>query len=130
MGFRNGAYAKVWKVKPGKGNYYEAEMSTSRKKQDGTYETDWSYKFVRLVGTAAEQAQSIKDGDSVQIGSCDVTNKYDKERNTTYTNYVIFNFMDNNQNNNHDNSKSSKAKPQPQEDSLSMEDINNEELPF
>ena len=93
MGFRSGAYAKVWSCSKGNGNYYVADMSTSRKTQDGGYENDWSNKFVRLVGEAAEQAESINDGDSVRIGSCDVTNHYDKTKQILYTNYVIFSFM-------------------------------------
>ncbi len=90
--FSNGAWVKIWKCEKGNGNYYVAQMSTSRKNQEGNYETDWSDGRVRLVGTAAKQAEKIKDGDRLQIESCGVTNTYDKEKKVTYTNYVIFAF--------------------------------------
>lgn len=110
MGFRSGAYAKVWSCSKGNGNYYVADMSTSRKTQDGGYENDWSNKFVRLVGEAAEQAESINDGDSVRIGSCDVTNHYDKAKQTLYTNYVIFSFMNDDDNGSGNTQRSSAKK--------------------
>ena len=110
MGFRSGAYAKVWSCSKGNGNYYVADMSTSRKTQDGGYENDWSNKFVRLVGEAAEQAESINDGDSVRIGSCDVTNHYDKAKQTLYTNYVIFSFMNDDDDNGSGNTQRNSAK--------------------
>lgn len=91
MGFRKGAYAKVWSWKDGNGNYKVAEMSTSKKEGDG-YQTDWSNKFVRLVGTAAKQIESLGDSPRVRIGECDVTNNFDKAKQTLYTNYVILSF--------------------------------------
>lgn len=94
MGFGQGKYGHVWKIE-NKGNYHVAEMSTSKKnKQTDQYETDWTNKFVRLVGTAHNQIESMDISKNVRIGACEVTNKYDKEKNTTYTNYVIFGFED------------------------------------
>lgn len=101
MGFRQGGYAHIWNLE-NKGNYHVAEMSTSKKNKDtDKYETDWSNKFVRLVGTAHQQADTLDISKNVKIGACDVTNKYDKEKNTTYTNYVIFGFEDANGDGNH-----------------------------
>ena len=34
MGFGTGKYAKIWELKKGNGNYYTAEMSTSKKAKD------------------------------------------------------------------------------------------------
>lgn len=94
MGFKQGGYAHIWKVEE-KGNYSVAEISTSKKnKTTDEYETDWSNKFVRLVGTAHDQIKTMDISKNVKIGACEVTNKYDKEKNTTYTNYVIFGFED------------------------------------
>lgn len=136
MGFRSGAYAKVWKVEKGNGNFYVAEMSTSKKAKDRSgnviqengkdkYETDWSNKFVRLVGTAAEQAEAMSDGVSVKIDSCEVTNKYDKEKNTTYTNYVIYAFSEDGQ------SKPTQSANKPSSDGfMNIPDGIDEELPF
>lgn len=98
MGFGQGKFCKIWKLED-KGNYHVAEMSTSKKnKGTNEYENDWSNKFVRLVGTAHQQIKSIDTSKTVKIGSCEVTNKYDKEKNTTYTNYTIFNFEDTQEN--------------------------------
>ena len=96
MAFRSGAYAKVWNCEKGNGNYYVAEMSTSKKGQNGEYEKDWSSKFVRLIGTAAKRAESLGKGDTVRIGDCEVTNHYDNAKKTMYTNFAIFSFMDDN----------------------------------
>lgn len=94
MGFRQGAYAKIWKVED-KGNYHVAQMSISRKNKDtGNYDTEWQNNFVRLVGTAHQQIKSMDISHNVKLGACDVTNKYDAEKKTTYTNYVVFGFED------------------------------------
>ena len=118
MGFATGKYAKVWKVED-KGKYSVAEMSTSKKnKQTGEYETDWSDKFVRLIGDAHTAIQKLGSGARIKIGDCDVTNKYDKEKKQTYTNYAIFSLEDAN--------GGSKPQSKPQQ---TTEDLN-DELPF
>lgn len=104
MGFGAGRFAKIWNINKGTGNFYVAEMSTSKKmKVNGQdviengkakYETDWSNKFVRLVGTAAKQAETIMPGDSRKIESCEVTNHWDKAKQVLYTNYTIFAFAE------------------------------------
>ena len=86
--FANGAYATIWEVNRGKGNYYEVRLSTSKKK-DGTYEQDFS-AMVRFVGSAANVVASMGKKDRVKIGSCGVTNSYNKEKGVLYTNYVVF----------------------------------------
>lgn len=87
MGFRVDSYAKVWEIE-NKGNYSEAKISISKKnKQTNQYETEFQSK-VRLVGQA--HTCKVKANDRIKIKSCDVTNKYDKEKKITYTNYVIF----------------------------------------
>lgn len=90
--FGQGNYAKVWEVKKAEqGNYYLAQLSTSRKTQDG-YEKDWSDGRVRLVGEAAKKAATLAGNERIRIGSCGVTNTYDKEKKVMYTNYVVFDF--------------------------------------
>lgn len=103
MGFRSatlndkgqlvGGWAKIWKVED-KGNYSVAQVSVSRKKDDG-YETEFQNNFVRLVGRAHEIGKNIgqpQGGANIQILSCDVTNRYDKDKKQEYTNFVIFDF--------------------------------------
>ena len=95
MGFRQGAYAKIWSIKD-EGNYSVAQISVSKKNKDSDgYTTEFQDGYVRLVGTAHETAKSLQvpnNGVSIQISSCDVTNKYDAEKEKTYVNYVIFGF--------------------------------------
>ena len=131
MGFSKGNYCRIWKLE-NKGNYHVAQISTSKKnKQTDQYETDWQDSFVRLVGTAHTQAQSFNIGDkgmSAKIGACDVTNKYDKEKRTTYTNYVIFGFEEIDGNNGGNNQ--SKAAPKKDDGFINIPDGADEELPF
>lgn len=93
MGFRKEAYATIWSVEPIYDTLTKARISISRKnKQTGEYETDFS-GFVSFIGTsAAKKAASLKEKDRIRLGDVDVTNKYNKEKNVTYTNYKIFNF--------------------------------------
>ena len=95
MGFRQGAYAKVWKVED-KGNYSVAQISVSKKdKETGEDNVEFQDGFVRLVGNAHEAAKNLQitdNGASIQITSCDVTNKYDGEKQKSYINFTIFGF--------------------------------------
>lgn len=92
MGFRNGAYATVWKVKAGKGNYKEVQLSVSRKnKNTGEYQTEFS-AWVRFVGMANERAEQLEEKSRIKIEACDVTNSYDRGKRITYTNYTVFDF--------------------------------------
>lgn len=92
MGFRKGAYATVWEARQGNGNYTQARISTSRKdKEAEEYRTEFN-GWVRLIGEAHNAAYLLGERARIRIGDCDVTNKYDKERNITYTNYAIFSF--------------------------------------
>lgn len=94
MGFRTGAYATVWETKQGNGNYTDARISISKKdRRTDQYVTDFS-GFVRLVGTAHQNAATLKERDRIKIGDCEVTNSYNKEKNVTYTNYAIFSYED------------------------------------
>lgn len=129
MGFRAGAYAKVWEVKAGNGNYTDARISISKKnRQTEQYETDFS-GFVRLIGNAHQKAGSIKEGSRIKLGDCEVTNSYNKEKKITYTNYAVFDFesADSNSNNASSGATNSAAKPN---DFVNIPDGLEEELPF
>lgn len=93
MGFRTGAYAKVWEVTPMSDTSTKVRMSISRKnKQSGEYEQDFS-GFVLAIGTAAaKKAAGLKEGNRIKLGDVDVTTKYDKEKKVTYTNFKMFSF--------------------------------------
>ena len=92
MGFRTGAYAKVWKTED-KGNYSVVELSTSKKnKQTGKYETDFNGKFVRFIGQAHTDIKKYGDGIKIKLGDVEVTNNYNKETKMSYTNFLVFSF--------------------------------------
>ena len=128
MGFRQDArFVKVWEVE-NKGNYHIVSLSTSKKNKDtNEYETDFSNKFVRFIGTAHTLAADLKKGDTIKLGSCEVTNKYDKEKNTTYTNYLVYSFEKEGDNNNSNNNQPS---PKSNDGFMNIPDGIDEELPF
>lgn len=93
MGFRTGSYATIWEIRPENQVRTSARISISRKnKTTGEYDTDFS-GFVEFIGTgAANKALGLKPRDRIKLGDVDVSNRYVKEKNTTYTNYKIFSF--------------------------------------
>ena len=86
MGFRTGAFAKVWEVTPMSDTSTKLRMSISRKnKKTDEYEQDFS-GFVLAIGTAvASKAARLKEGDRMST-------KYDKDKKVTYTNFKMFSF--------------------------------------
>jgi len=92
MGFRTGGYAKIWEINK-KENYSEVSLTTRRKsKETGKYETDFRSKFVRFVGDAHKKLQDVKTSDTIKILGCDVQSRYNKDKNTNYVNYIVFDF--------------------------------------
>ena len=130
MGFRTGAYATIWEVKNGNGNYTDVRLSISKKnKQTDQYETDFS-GFVRFIGTAHQRANALKERDRIKIGDCEVTNSYNKEKNVTYTNFAVFSFEDANGNGGNANTNQN-AQSKPNSDGfMNIPDGIDEELPF
>ena len=113
MGFRTGAYAKIWEVTPMSDTSTKVRLSVSRKnKQTNEYEQDFS-GFVLAIGTAAER---------IKLGDVDVTTKYDKEKKVTYTNFKMFSFEVEG-----DESSSQTTDPQPTVDDGEIDDSR---LPF
>ena len=92
MGFRNGAYATVWDINPGRGNYTDVRISIGRKDQTtGEYNNDFS-GFCMFIGNARAKAESLRERDRIQLKEIDVSNVYDKERQREYTNFKVFDF--------------------------------------
>lgn len=93
MGFRTGAYAKVWEVNPTSDTTTKLKLSISRKnKQTNEFETEWN-GFALVVGTAAARSASkLGRGDTIKLGDVDVTRRYDKESGKEYINWKIFSF--------------------------------------
>ena len=93
MGFRKDSYATVWSAEAISDTMTKCRISISRKnKQTGEYETDFS-GFVSFIGSlAAKKAAGLKEKDRIRLGDVDVTNRYDKEKGVTYTNFKVFSF--------------------------------------
>lgn len=93
MGFRNNTYATVWSVETKTNTLTKCRISISKKnKNTGEYETDFS-GYVSFVGTAAaSKAAKLKEKDRIKLIDTDVSNKYDKEKDVTYTNFTVFSF--------------------------------------
>lgn len=132
MGFRTGAFAKVWEVTPMSDTSTKLRISVSRKnKQTDQYEQDFS-GFVLCIGTAtAAKAAKLKEGARIKLGDCDVSTKYDAERHTSYTNFKVFSFdVDGEQ-------EEAKPKPKPKAapvdavpDAVDDGEIDDSKLPF
>lgn len=93
MGFRTGAYCKVWSIEPKSDTCTKIRLSISRKdKHTGEYEQDFS-GFVNFIGTAAaSKAAKLKEGDRIKLGDVDISTRYDAEKKVTYYNFKAFNF--------------------------------------
>lgn len=93
MGFRTGAYCKVWKVDPVSDTATKLRVSISRKnKKTDAYEQEFS-GFISVVGSAAAaKAAKLKDGDRIKLGDVDVTTFYSKEKEREYTTFKVFSF--------------------------------------
>lgn len=125
MGFRTGAWAKIWEITPGERST-KLRVSTSKKnKQSGEYEQDFS-GFITLAGTAHREAGHLKAGDRFQIGDCDVSSRYDKEKKKEYINFTVFSFhlSDDTQ------SKTGPLTTNTSPDTTTVEEPDEEELPF
>lgn len=92
MGFRKGAYAKVWEVIRGSGNKpNQLRVSISRKDKNGQFTEDFA-GYVTLYGDAAKAADRIRNGDRVRLGDVDVVRKYDKAKQKEYMNFNVYSF--------------------------------------
>lgn len=139
MGFRQrdsegrGGFARIWTIED-KGNYSIAKVSTSKKRKDGSYETDFQDGFVRLIGSAHEKAQTLNVGEkgvAIQITSCEVTTPYNAEAKKGYVNYAIFAFdIPDGSDAAPTNSKKSTAKTSKAKKAAPVEDEADDGLPF
>lgn len=128
MGFRVGAYAKVWQVENVSGTCTRCRISISRKnKETGEYDQDFS-GYVSFVGTGcATKAAQLREGDTIKLGDVDATTRYDKVKKVTYYNYAVFSFENDLDKQKPKEAKSADAKG---EEGFSDLDINDDGLPF
>lgn len=93
MGFATNSWGTVWSVEKKNDNVTKVRLSTSRKnKMTDQYETDFS-GFVDFIGkSAAQKALQLKERDRIKLGDVSVTNRFDKDKGVTYTNFACFSF--------------------------------------
>jgi len=92
MGFRNGAYAKVWEVRPNdSGRSTSVRLSISRKISEGQYEEDFS-GYAAFIATANDRATALKAGDRIKLGDVDVSSKYNPDKREKTFSFKVFSF--------------------------------------
>lgn len=93
MGFRNGAYAKVWEIEPATEKTTKARISISRKdRTTNEYVNDFS-GYVTFIGAASNLARTtLMVGDRIKLEEIDVSSWYNKEKNKGGCSFKIFNF--------------------------------------
>lgn len=92
MGFRTGAYAKIWEVKPYQsGRATSVRLSISKKVGEGQYEEDFA-DYCTFIATANKQAQSLRSGDRIKLGDIDVSSQYDRETRTKRYSFKVFSY--------------------------------------
>jgi len=92
MGFKTGAYAKVWDVKPNSsGKSTSVRLSISRKVGEGQYEEEFS-GYAAFIATANLQAAGLKSGDRIRLGDVDVASRYDREKRERFFSFKVFSF--------------------------------------
>ena len=94
MGLRAGGfYAKVWEIKMyPSGKAAKVRISTSKKnKQTDQYEDDFG-GYAMFAGQAFAKLNTISEKSRIKVTDFEVTNKYDKEKNTTAFNVTVWDF--------------------------------------
>lgn len=99
MGFKNNCYATCWTDKQTEKvlnifeRHAEVQITTSKKKQDGTYETDFSGR-VRFVGKSFEKIRRIdlREKDRLKFLEVETCNRYDREKKRSYDTFIVWDF--------------------------------------
>lgn len=121
--FSNGSYLKIWEEKRASDKYADVRATTSRKNANGEYEQDFN-GFVRLAGKAFTQYKNAGDKPSLKIARCGVTQTYDKDKKTNFTNFLVFEFEDGG------NTTSNNGSSKPAQAASVPDSLDDEELPF
>lgn len=89
MGFRDGAFCKLWKLDTD-GKYPQGQISISRKdKESGEYVDDFS-GYVSFIGDAATAIKKIPMQGRFKIKGCDVSRVWNKEKQREFINFRVF----------------------------------------
>lgn len=96
MGFRQGAFARIWSINASD-NFSTANITVSRRNKDDETKYDVVFKdgYTRFIGEAHKKLSGVSVGEggmSIKILSCDVENRYDAEKKKLYTNFIVYDF--------------------------------------
>lgn len=93
MGFRTGAYATVWRTRETNSDKVtKAQVSTNRKnRQTGEFERDFS-QWVKMIGAANDKVKKLGERARIKILECEALAEYNKEKETTYYEFIIYDF--------------------------------------
>jgi len=116
-----GKYVSVFEAED-KGNFVQANLSTSKKNKDGSYTN--MYWRARFVGEAYEAAKKLVDKDKIQILRGAIENKFDKEWDRLYVTVLVFRFKKNN------GFQSPDSNRKPLEKENDEQEVFGEEMPF
>lgn len=108
MALKVTGWVTFWESRPGKGNYLDVRISSSKKDASGKYTTDYS-SWARFAGKAKEKVEALSEKDRIHITEAIMTNQFSKEKNITYYNLTVFDF-------DKSDSASTKSKETPQTD--------------
>ena len=127
MGFRDNGYLTVWEVKETRSpRITRVRVSSSRKnRQTDEYETDFK-GWCSFMGDCAKQALDLKQKDRIITKRVDVTNSYNKETETEYINYNVYEF----EMADGSGKKSAPAKPKAVEGEPDYSMIEEDDVPF
>lgn len=98
MGLRPNWWVTVWEVSQmPSGKSTRIRISTRKKKEDGTFEQDFSGSAL-CIGQAHDKAANLKPKDRIKVLDFEITNSYDKEAKKEHTFYKFFDIeVDNSQ---------------------------------
>ena len=98
MGFRVGAYAKIWSVEAKSDKWTKLRASISRKvNESGEYKNEWN-GFLDVNGTvAAKKAAHLPEGARIRLGEIDETTEYNKDKKVEYVNRKVMSFYTENE---------------------------------
>ena len=92
-GFRDGAYARVWEIRPVEGrDATDIRISISSKNQKtGEYQDDFG-GYVRCYSAAHTKAEKLQPKDRIKLLETCVRSTYDKETRKSSYYFSVFNF--------------------------------------
>lgn len=94
MGFKTGAYAKIWDIREKTPSFTMLRITISKRQQPDSdnYIDEFSGWCWCLGATTARAALGLHVGDKIQLGDVDVQHTYNSETKETSTFFKVFSF--------------------------------------